>query len=93
MEIPSTLEELAMALGKLGSASSAAPNLGRRERLREEIGSPLPPYAWPKFEQHKADARTSLGDDDAFDRAWQEGRALSLDQAVALALQEAAAPR
>jgi hypothetical protein len=35
-----------------------------------------------------AAARTALGDDAAFDRAWKEGRALTLEQAIALALGE-----
>jgi hypothetical protein len=33
-------------------------------------------------------ARAVLGDDAAFDRAWQEGRALTLEQAIELALEK-----
>jgi len=35
-----------------------------------------------------AAARAALGDDAAFSQAWQEGRALTLDQAIELALEK-----
>ena len=43
--------------------------------------------AQAKYEQRIAAARTALGDDAAFDRAWQEGRAMPLEKAIELALQ------
>jgi hypothetical protein len=36
-----------------------------------------------------AAARAALGDIAAFDRAWQEGLALTLEQAIELALEDA----
>jgi hypothetical protein len=42
----------------------------------------------PDYNRRVAAARTALGDDAAFDRAWKEGRALGLEQAIALALGE-----
>nr|MDQ6923461.1 hypothetical protein [Pseudomonadota bacterium] len=61
---------------------------GAVERLRTESGSPLPPKDRPVYDRRVAAARAALGDDAAFDRAWQEGRALTLEQAIELALEE-----
>jgi non-specific serine/threonine protein kinase len=72
----------------LGSSRRAARILGAAERLREQIGTPLPPIELPQYDMKVASARAALGDDVAFDRAWQEGRALTLDEAIALALEE-----
>lgn len=38
--------------------------------------------------QRVAAARSALGDDAAFDCAWQEGRAMALEEAIRLALGE-----
>jgi hypothetical protein len=35
-----------------------------------------------------AAARAAAADDTAFDRAWQEGRVLTLEQAIELAMEE-----
>jgi non-specific serine/threonine protein kinase len=59
---------------------------GAAERLREAIGAPLPPNEQRRRERQVAVARAALGDDAAFDRAWQEGRAMTLEQAIAGAL-------
>jgi hypothetical protein len=40
------------------------------------------------YEQRVDSARVAVGDDAAFDRAWQQGRALTLEQAIDLALDE-----
>ncbi len=66
----------------------AARILGRAERLREEIGAPLKPSERPRYDRQVAAARVALRDDAAFDRAWQEGRALALEQAIELALEK-----
>ena len=39
------------------------------------------------YDGEVAAARTVLGDDAAFDLAWHEGRAMSMDQAVKYALE------
>jgi hypothetical protein len=41
----------------------------------------------PDYDRRVAAAREALGDDAAFDRARQEGGALTLEQAIALALE------
>jgi tetratricopeptide (TPR) repeat protein len=83
-----SLEGLARAVAALGSSSCAARIWGAAERLRSETGSPLSPRDRPDYDRRVAVARTALRDDAAFDRAWQEGRALTLEQAIALALEE-----
>ena len=47
----------------------------------------MTPKDRPEYHQRVAAARAALGDDAAFDRAWQDGRALTLEQAIELALE------
>jgi len=89
-------DKLGIAHGLEGLASVA---VGRGEylkgariwaaaaRLREEIGSPVLPTNKVGHDQNVAAARARSGDAFAFDRAWQEGRAMPLEQAIELALQ------
>ena len=84
-EVLEGLSYVAFALAEPGRAIRIG---GAAERLREEIGSPLPQNERPRYDRHVAAARVALGDDVAFDRAWQEGRALTLEQAIKLALAE-----
>jgi tetratricopeptide (TPR) repeat protein len=85
--IANSLEGLAGLVAALGRYVRAARIWGAAERLREEIGSPQPPNERPPYDRRVAAARA--GDDAAFDRAWHEGRALTLEQAIELALEEA----
>ncbi len=82
-----SLEELA-AVAALERPDRAARILGATERLREEIGAPLPASRRSRYEGQVATARAAIADEDAFDRAWQEGRSLTLEHAIELALQE-----
>ena len=84
-----SLEELAAVVAAFGNSQRAARVFGAAERLREEIGSPLPPIDRPRYDRRVAAARAALGDDAAFDRAWRDGRELTLEQAVELAQEEA----
>jgi hypothetical protein len=86
--IANSLEGLAALVAALGSYVRAARIWGAAERLREEIGSPQPPNERPPYDRRVAAARVALGDDATFDRAWQEGRGLTLEQAIELALEE-----
>jgi len=52
-------------------------------RLREEIGSPLPPYERTIRDQELASVRAKMGDDRVFESAWADGSALTIDQALA----------
>jgi non-specific serine/threonine protein kinase len=85
------LEGLAAVVAALANSLRAARIWGAAERLREEIGAPLPPYERPRYGRRVAAARAALRDDAAFEHAWQEGRALTIEQGIALALSEAVA--
>jgi predicted ATPase/class 3 adenylate cyclase/Tfp pilus assembly protein PilF len=87
LRIAFSLEGLAAVVAALGSSLRAARIWGAAERLRAEAGSPLPPKDRPAYDRRVATARTRE-DNAAFDRAWQEGRALTLEQAMELALKE-----
>ena len=84
---------IAEALGALAYAFSldrfgqAARLWGAAERLLEAIGAPQDPSNRPRAERRVAAARTALGDDAAFDRAWQEGRAMRWEEATRYALE------
>lgn len=67
----------------------AAHLLGAIEASRERLGLPLSPLDRADHHAATVAARVSLGDS-AFAAAWAEGRALSLEQALALALAPAA---
>jgi len=84
------LEGLASAVSALGGSLRAARIWGAAERLREEIGLSLPPNECAHYDRRVAAARAVLKDDAAFDRAWQEGRAAALEQAIELALEKTA---
>jgi hypothetical protein len=83
-----SLEGLAAVAAALGSSLRAAHIWGAAEQLREEIGAPLPPNERPRYDRRVAVARAALRDDAAFERAWQEGRALTIEQGIALALSD-----
>jgi predicted ATPase/DNA-binding winged helix-turn-helix (wHTH) protein/tetratricopeptide (TPR) repeat protein len=87
MGIAELLEKQAAVVGAIGNALHAAHIGGAAERLREEIGSPLTPGERLRHDRHMAAARAALGDDAAFNRAWQEGRTLSPEQAIEISLE------
>jgi predicted ATPase/class 3 adenylate cyclase/Tfp pilus assembly protein PilF len=80
-----SLEGTASAAAECADPLLAARLWGAAERLREELGAPLTADERPHYERATAAARAGRGV--AFDRAWQEGCAMSLEQAVALALE------
>jgi predicted ATPase/DNA-binding winged helix-turn-helix (wHTH) protein len=84
--ITDLLEKQAALSGAVGNALRAAHIGGAAERLREEIGSPLEAEERLRHERHMAAARAALGDDAAFDRAWNEGRAMAVEQAIEISL-------
>ena len=85
-----SLEGLAAVVAALGSSLRAARIWGAAERLREEIRSPLTPDDRPRYVGGVAAARAALEDDAAFECAWHEGRALTLEEAIELAFEETA---
>ena len=88
--IARALEGLAAVDAARGSSLRAARIWGAAQRLRKAIESPLSPIELSRYDERVAAARAVVGDDAAFDHAWQEGSALTLKQATELASEEAA---
>ena len=79
-----------MAQGKpVEGAQRAARLFGAAEALLEPSGELLPPAERSVHERHVAIARAQM-DEAAWQAAWAEGRAMTLEQAVAYALEPAA---
>ncbi|MBI1744913.1 tetratricopeptide repeat protein [Candidatus Acetothermia bacterium] len=58
---------------------------GASESFRESVGFVFPPNEQAEFEENIADIRAVLGEE-AFSRLWAEGRAMTIEQVVAYAL-------
>jgi non-specific serine/threonine protein kinase len=86
--IADSLEGLACVASAAGGPGRAARIWGMAERLRDEIGSALPPRERPRHALWVATARADLGDGTAFDYAWQQGRAMTLDRAVEYSIKD-----
>lgn len=84
--IADSLEGLADVELALARPNRAARIWGRAERLREEVPLPLTPMDRARYERSVAAARAAMGADVAFDLAWQEGRGMTLKQAIEYAL-------
>jgi predicted ATPase/DNA-binding SARP family transcriptional activator/Tfp pilus assembly protein PilF len=81
------LEEFAALAAARNRPARAVALWGYAEPLREEMGAPRPPCDQPRYSEQVAASRSVLGDDAAFDAAWQQGRAMKLEEAIELALQ------
>jgi predicted ATPase/class 3 adenylate cyclase len=78
------LQGLAAVAIKEGHAALGARLLGANAAIRERLGGGPPPE-WLRLGDPLAEARDMLPPDE-YERAWQEGRALSVDEAVQQAL-------
>jgi predicted ATPase/class 3 adenylate cyclase len=87
--IPECLEGIAGLASEAGQPVQAARLFGAAESLRESAGVPLPPVHRTAYERDLAAARTQL-DEATFAVVWAEGRAMTLEQAIAYALNESA---
>src|SRR5262249_7537439 len=65
----------------------AAGQWGAAERLREEIGIPLPPNEREEYDREVAKVQKALGEA-AFASAWAEGSDMTMEQAIEFALSE-----
>jgi non-specific serine/threonine protein kinase len=83
--IATVLEGLAAVAGMQGQCASAARLFGAAESLRTLLGAPLPPIDRAHYQQSMAAMRAHL-DEPALLNAWTEGRALSLEEAIAQAV-------
>jgi ATP/maltotriose-dependent transcriptional regulator MalT len=86
------LEGLAWAWAAMGSYEKAAQLLGALAVERERSGMILPPVEQPHHERARADALDGLGKE-AFMAAWAAGAALTLEEAVTMALTEESSTR
>ncbi len=82
-----TLEAVANFAAAQRRFERAARLFGATERLRETMEHPLPSGEQAEFARSPEVIRDGLGAE-AFAAAWEKGRALSLEQAVAAALEE-----
>jgi predicted ATPase/DNA-binding SARP family transcriptional activator len=85
--IAAFLERLAGVCQAQGQPERSARLLGVAETLRERDGVPLPPMDQANYDPIVSAARVQLGEE-AFLAAWAEGRALTIEQAVADVLEE-----
>jgi ATP/maltotriose-dependent transcriptional regulator MalT len=91
--IAECLEGLAAAVGawKGGQPERAARLFGAADALRETVGTPRSVAARPEYERNLTTAR-SLIHEVAFGEAFAQGRAMSLEEALALAAEEVIVP-
>jgi predicted ATPase/DNA-binding SARP family transcriptional activator len=80
-------EGLAAVLAFTGEGEAAARLLGAAEALRQSLGVDLAPAERATHEETAAAVRDAVGEE-RFSAAWRQGRALSLDEAIAYALAE-----
>lgn len=89
--IADCLGALALVAGAGGDHRTAARLLGAADAQREAAGQVLVPWLEPFFDQIRQESRARL-DEEPFDRAVRDGRGLSRAEAVALGLDQLAAP-
>jgi tetratricopeptide (TPR) repeat protein len=87
VNVAECLETLAEMAWTLGDSRRAAHLWGAADALREATGSPWMSFEKSLHEPYLADARARMDETD-WTRAWEQGRAMTLDQAVALALED-----
>ena len=80
--IAASLEGLAALEAGQGAPSLAARLWGSAEALREAIGAPIYPVFRASYEQARAQARATLGEQ-VFCTAWAEGRSMTPEQVLA----------
>ena len=83
------LEGAAALAAAQGDSLGPPRTWGAAERLREELGSPMSPNERPRNDRYAAVACAAASDQGAFDRAWRQGREMPLDEAIALAFNQA----
>jgi predicted ATPase/class 3 adenylate cyclase len=85
--IVSCLEGIAGIYGRTGQADRAVRLFGVAAKMREDISIPVPASERVRHELYVAKTRAEF-DEDVWQPAWEEGRAMGLEQAMAYALGE-----
>jgi hypothetical protein len=80
------LQTMVLVLAAQGQALRAARLAGAAAALRDALDVPLRPNQREVYDQAMRTVRAALGEE-SFSAAWAEGQALSLEQAIALALE------
>src|SRR5262249_48067429 len=85
--VPSWLDQLASVILKMGMAHEAATLLGAAERLRGSIGDPVA-HSDPRQQQRATtlDMARSQLNSPTFEKAWDAGSLLTLEQTFELAI-------
>ncbi len=87
-----SLASLAPLIGEQGNPEKAARLFGVAEVLREAIGAPISASELADYKQDVEVVRKRLGEA-KFTNAWADGRGMTLEQAVEIALQEIESPQ
>lgn len=85
--IPALIEECALLALEVGQPERAAWLYGAAHALRETLDAPLPGSDRSAYESYIARVREQL-DDPTFSRAWAEGQAAGMEQAISYAIKE-----
>ncbi len=89
---PASLEVLAYALGQREQAADATRLFAAAQAIRDETGMPLMRAEQSIQERERAALEAKLGKR-AFEAAWAEGRAMTLEQAIGYAVEASSARR
>jgi tetratricopeptide (TPR) repeat protein len=81
------LECIAYILSKKNQPQQAVTILGAADSLRRWIGSTATPLELAEYERELSALRDKI-DSSAFEKAWEAGQKMGLDEAIALAIQE-----
>ncbi len=87
--VSACLEEFAAAELLRGNQITSVRMLGAAGRVRDDVGLELPSEEEPRHERLVSALRGAVGRA-AFEQAWEEGKAIDLEQMVALAIEGAA---
>ncbi len=83
-----SLVGLAAVVAARGECLRAARLWGAVEQWRADNRTPLSNQERPRYDERVSTARAAVADDVAFERAWQDGRALTVELALELALKD-----
>jgi tetratricopeptide (TPR) repeat protein len=83
----SCLEDLACVASARGEAMRAAQLWGAAEALHQATGYPQDPIAQAEMEPYLASARSQIHET-VWAKAWEEGQAMTLEEAISYALEE-----